>query len=540
MEKSSENKQTFLHGAALLAAAAIVVKLIGAPFKIVLKHIIGNAGFSYFNTAYDIYNVLLMISTAGLPVAMSRMIAQADSQGRYNQLRRIFRTALGLFFLLGAAGTVLMCGFPKTLARAIGQENAWYAIAALGPASLLLCLTSAYRGFFQGQGNMRPTSLGQILEALCKLILGLGLSMFLMKAYGDIPLAAGGAILGVSAGALLAALFTGLACGKARARLPRSEDVPLGYGKTARDLLAIAVPITIGAAGLQIINLVDTTLTLHRLQEACGYSEFAASELKGIYNFAQTIFNLPVSLVVPLTVSIIPAITAQMTEGRRDRVRATEESAVRVLDLIIMPCALGLFALARPIMALLGGYQGEELSTAAGLMAVLGISVIFDGMVLLTNAIMQAHGHETLPVINMLVGGLVKVAVNYVLVGNPRIHILGAPVGTLCCFGAISLLNVFSMRKTVDSAPQIARNLARPFLASAVMGALCYGAYWGLAHVTASRILLCMLPLALGVLCYGWIVLKMGILTYEDCILLPKGEKIANFLKIQEKSQENP
>lgn len=535
MEKSQDNKQTFLHGAALLAGATIVVKLIGAPFKIVLKHIIGNAGFSYFNTAYDIYNVLLMISTAGLPVAMSRMIAKADSQGRYNQLRRIFRTALVMFFLLGAVGTVLMCAFPRRLARAIGQNEAWYAIAALGPSSLLLCLTSAFRGFFQGQGNMRPTSLSQVLEASCKLVIGLGLSIFLVRAYGDIPLAAGGAILGVSVGALAAALFTGLSCARAKARLPRSGDIPECYGKTARDLLAIAVPITIGAAGLQIINLIDTTLTLHRLQDACGYSEIAASELKGIYNFAQTIFNLPVSLVVPLTVSIIPAITAQMTGGHPDRVRATEESAVRVLGLIILPCALGLFALARPIMALLGGYQGEELSTAAGLMAILGLSVVANGVVLLTNAIMQAHGHQGLPVLNMLAGGLVKIGVGYVLVGNPRINILGAPVGTLCCFAAIAALNLFAMGKTVDSAPRVLRNLGRPFLASAVMGLLCYGAYRVLAHFVSSRILLCMVPLVLGVLCYGWIVLKMGILTYEDCILLPKGEKIAKILKISEK-----
>ena len=213
---ASDKKQSFLHGAALLAGATAIVKVLGALYKIPLGNIIDDAGFGYFNTAYDIYSVLLMVSTAGLPVAMSRMIAEAGSLGRYGQIRRIYQTALCIFLGLGVAGTVLMTGFCRPLANWMNSPNSWAAIAALGPSALLMCLTSAFRGFFQGQGNMRPTSVSQVLEAVCKLVVGLGLAWFIMKQKNDTALAAGGAILGVTSGCLIATLYMYGAYSRAR------------------------------------------------------------------------------------------------------------------------------------------------------------------------------------------------------------------------------------------------------------------------------------------------------------------------------------
>ena len=166
---SSSKKQNFLHGATLLAAATAIVKLIGAFYKIPLKRIIGDLGYGYFVTAYDIYSVLLMIATAGLPIAMSRMISQAAALGHYNQVRRISATARGLFLSLGIVGTLLMTVFCRQLAAFQNQPDAWAAIGALGPCCLLICVMSTFRGFFQGQSNMLPTSVSQVLEAIVKL-----------------------------------------------------------------------------------------------------------------------------------------------------------------------------------------------------------------------------------------------------------------------------------------------------------------------------------------------------------------------------------
>ena len=203
----SMKKQTFLHGAALLALATAIVKVIGAIYKIPLKMIIGDQGYGYFTTAYDIYSVLLMISTAGLPVAMSRMISQASSLGNYNQVRRIYKTARGIFLVLGVVSTALMMGFCSQLANWLEQPNAEKAILFLGPCALLMGIISTYRGFFQGQGDMRPTSASQVLEAAFKLVVGLGAAFGIMYYTKSIPLAAGGAILGVTVSCAISVVF---------------------------------------------------------------------------------------------------------------------------------------------------------------------------------------------------------------------------------------------------------------------------------------------------------------------------------------------
>ena len=271
-----QKKQNFLQGTALLAMATAIVKVIGALYKIPLNAIIGEQGFGYFNTAYDIYNVLLMISTAGLPVAMSRMISQASSLDHYNQVRRIYHTAQGIFLALGIAGSLLMTVFCRQLAAFQNQPDAWAAIGCLGPCVLLICVMSTYRGFFQGQGNMLPTSVSQVLEAVVKLIVGMGAALAILRMTNEIPLAAGGAILGVTASCLVSAIYLFSRFRKSYALLPRTEEEPRSYRETARGLLAIAIPITFGSAALQLMTMLETKIYMGQLLNL-GYTQSAAS-----------------------------------------------------------------------------------------------------------------------------------------------------------------------------------------------------------------------------------------------------------------------
>ena len=535
---SQQKKQSFLHGAALLAMSTAIVKVIGALYKIPLNAIIGTRGFAYFNTAYDIYSVLLMISTAGLPVALSRMISEANSLNNTRQLKRVYRTAQIIFLALGVAGSLLMTLFCRQLAEFQKQPDAWAAIACLGPSALLVCLISAYRGFFQGQSNMMPTSTSQVLEALCKLLVGLGAAYLLLKTTGQVPLAAGGAILGVTSGCAVAAVYLAFLFRKAyRSMEPGDESLPvLGYGATAKELLSIAVPITIGAAGLQIITMLEVKVYMTQLLNL-GFTQDAADSMKGIYNMAQTIFNMPCAFITPITVSALPAITSSLTLGRHDQVQATEESASRITALISMPCAFGLAVVAKPVMALLGGYTGEDLELAAVLMGVLGLCIIFNSMVMLTNAIMQAHGSVNLPVINMFVGGAVKLAVIWMLTGNADINISGVPVGTVCCYICITALNLFAMNRCIEKPPHMIRNMLKPLIAALLMSAAVLGVYVLLGNVftlesTLGKLMLCGVPVVVGVVVYATAVVMLKAITREDCLLLPKGDKIAKLLKL--------
>ena len=529
---SESKKQNFLQGTALLAMATAIVKVIGAIYKIPLNAIIGTQGFSYYSTAYEIYNVLLMISTAGLPVAMSRMISQANSLGHTNRIRRIYSTSRAIFLTLGIAGSLLMTLFCRQLAQFQNQPDAWAAIGALGPCVLLICIMSTFRGFFQGHSNMLPTSVSQVLEAVVKLIVGMLAALILLKTTRSVSLAAGGAILGVTVSCLASSVYLfGKFRGAYDALAPSTEE-PDSYAETAKRLLAIAVPITIGSAGLQILTMLETKIYMGQLL-GLGFTQAESDSMKGIYNMCQTIYNMPCAFITPITISIIPAITSHLTLLDHKSARATEESAVRVMGLICMPCAFGLATLAGPVTALLGGYTGENLALSTSLMSIMGFNIIFNAIVLLTNAMMQAHGHAVVPVVNMFVAGILRLGVVYILTGNPNIGIVGTPIGATLCFLCIAVLNVFSMRRVLEDPPAIVKNLIKPFVAAAIMGGFVRGTLYLLQTLgIASRLILCGLPIAVGVAVYAVAAIVLKAITREDCLLLPKGAKIAKMLRL--------
>ena len=527
-------KQTFLHGAALLAMATAIVKIVGAFYKIPLKMIIGDQGFSYFNTAYNIYAVLLMISTAGLPIAMSRMISQASSTGHYNQVRRVYATARGIFLGLGVVSSALMMGFAHQLAAFQKQPDAWVAIFCLGPCALLMCVMSTYRGFFQGQGNMRPTSNSQIFEAFIKLLVGLALALVIMKMTNSVAYAAGGAILGVTVSCLASAVYLAFQQKPAYKDLPVTTDKPSSYKSTARELLAIAVPITIGSAGLQVLTLIETNLYMGQLLTAGGMSQKTADITKGIYDMCFTVFNMPCSFMVPITTSVLPAITAMLSTGNISGAKATEESAARITGLLSLPCGVGLAVLAGPVMSLLGGYTGESAELAGRILSILGINIFFYGLIQYTNVVLQSHGYAHIPVINTLLCGGMKLAVVYILVGNPQIGIAGAPIGMLLCYVCIGILNLVAIAKVVPHKPKILQNILRPVLPAAIMGAAVWGVKKALMLLPfgQSRVVLCGVGVGVGVIVYAICIVVFKAIRREDCLLLPKGDKISKILRL--------
>ena len=541
-------KQTFLGGAAVLALSTAIVKIIGALYKIPIKAVIGADGFGYFNSAYDIYNVLLMIATTGLPVAMSRMVSEANALHNDSQIRRIYDVSKRVFVLIGTVGTVLMAALCIPLSDLIGQRNAWFPILCLSPAVLLICLSSVNRGFFQGQGDMRPTSISQVLEAICKLVVGLGLAfgiMWFFRSGGldtDTPSdalssahswAAGGAIIGVTLGCGLAATYLYSRVRRTDAYAARGGGETKSMRETTKELLRIAIPITIGSAGLQLINLGDTAVYMWRLKEAAGFSQAAADNIKGIYNFCQTIFNLPCAFITPIVVAAIPALTEKITTHDREGERTIMESALRVMALIAMPCAIGLSVLSGPVYALLSrGADAAEVASATPLLSILAICVIFNCIVLVTNGIMQSHGHVTIPVVHMFIGGLIKMTLSFILVGIPEINLMGAATSTLVCYITITILNLFAMARK-GYAVNVLRTMLKPLIAALCMGAAAFGAKLGLEMLGLRNLFVVAGAILAAVIVYVVLALLLRIVTREDCTLLPKGEKIAKILKVR-------
>ena len=542
----TQKQNSFFGGAAILAAGILIVKLIGMFYKIPLINIIGEAGAADFNNAYNIYAVLLTVSTAGLPVAVSKLVSEANALDRRNQVRRTFRLALVLFLALGLVSFLVMFFRADTLAGMMNDSKAAAGIRALAPAVVCVGCLAALRGYSQGHSNMAPTSVSQIIEALCKLVVGLGLAFWLVKQGKDPDVAAAGAITGVTVGTVVALAYMVLDFLLSRGREDtRGTDRPDSAGSILVNILKIAVPITLSSSMVGIVTVIDSSLVQGQLQSALDLTEQASRTLYGNYSGALNIYNLPTSLMAAITASVIPAVSAAL--ARRDRRGAARitGSALRITALLSFPMGVGLFVLGTPIIRLL--FPSLNVEVAGPLLSTLGIATPFVCMVLVCNSVLQAHGFINLPVIVMVLGGIVKIVNNYNLVG--AIGIAGAPVGNILCFGLALVLDLVVITRVIPNRPRLLPIFVKPAIASAIMGEAAWAVYGLLSRVlTAEQVneagetirvvsrmgnaLGIFLAIAVAGVVYLVLVVAIRAISKDDLALMPKGDKLARLLRL--------
>jgi len=581
-DSQNPKKGSFFGGAAILAAGSIVVKLIGALYKIPLGNILSNEAFVDFNAAYNIYNFFLTISTAGLPVALSKIISEAHTLGRENQVRRIFSVALRTFLFMGAVSFLMMSVFGGPLSKLIGDPSAIYCVRALSPSVLCVCVMASFRGYYQGHSNMVPTAVSQIIEASCKLVFGLLLARAVLQLFpGEEAvrqrMSAVGAIAGVSIGSVIALFYMFRRFLRDRRRLSRRRytDKPDRDASILSHLLELGVPITLGSAAVSIVTIVDTAIVLDLLEKmyiahpelitdaarqaamaqagtlgADTVELYMAKGLKGIYDKCMAVYNLPSQLMVPVTASVIPAVSACLARRDRRSASKTSESALRIGAMLCLPMGIGLCALAGPIVELL--FPGKMDNAIAGpIMAELGIASIFVCIMLLCNSILQAHGIVSLPMVTVAVGGVVKIVVNYILVGNYDINIKGAPIGTLCCFAAASATDLFFIHRAVPHPPKYSRVFVKPLLASVIMGFAAWSSYgllkkalFGMTlfqrtiegstevvFAASGNAIATLTSILVGVIVYAILILVLRAISPDDLALMPQGDKLGRMLR---------
>ena len=373
------------------------------------------------------------------------------------------------------------------------------------------------------------TRLAARLREAGKLVIGLALCLVLLHRGADSSLCAAGAIAGVTAGSLLS--LTVLTVFLLRRRDRAAVDVPPARSAVLRELLTAGIPITLGAAGMSLITLLDQALVMSTLQNTLGYTEAAATALYGEYTFGMTLFALPPSFIYPVTVSLVPDISAALARGDRPAAGRSAAAALKLTTLIALPTGAGLSVLAGPILRLLYPAVPDTAAAAAYHLTILGIACIFVCLMVATNGVLQAYGKEYIPVVTLLCGGILKIITNYLMVGDPATNVRGAPVSTLYCYGLIVVLNLIAIARCVPERPSYLRLFARPVLITAVMALAARSSYGLLARSLPER--WAVLPaIAVAVVVYGVLVLALGAVTRQDVLDLPKGEKIARMLHL--------
>ena len=539
-----EKKSTFFGGAAILAAGIAIVKLIGALYKIPLFNIIGDEGTGHFNNAYVIYNLLLMVSTAGLPVALSKSISEASTLGKRNQVHRTFSVALAAFFVLGTISFAVMFALAQPLADLQGDGAAVQAVRAIAPACFFVCVLSTFRGYAQGHGNMVPTAVSQIIEALGKLTIGLALAWLLVRAGASSADAAAGAIFGVTCGAGICLIYLIVDhIHRRRSEPGRPTDVPEAPGTIFKRLLVIAVPITLCSSVTPITSWLDTAQVQNILRDVMNAQPaqwYEAQKLLdptvvdpvvaayGAYQKAITIYNLPSSFMVAITASVIPAISACRAKRDFQGAGRIAESSMRVGMLLALPAGIGLSVLASPVMHFV--YRSDtDYTIADPSMMILGIASIFVCVMLVCSSVLQASGFVNLPIVIMVAGCAAKLIVNNFMVRH--VGAVGAAVGTLVCYVIVAVLELLLIKRVIPSPPEYTRVFAKPMVAAGVMGMAVWAAY-GLVSRFMGNTLSTMAAICVGVVVYAVLVVVLKAISREDLSLMPKGDKIARLLRL--------
>lgn len=584
-EKAAKS-QSLLNGAFVLVVATVLVKVIGALFKIPLSMLIGEVGRGYFNTAYEIYTPLYSISMAGLPIAVSRMVAKERSLGHFRDVRLIRRVATRLFLITGAVGTVLMLlvAYPYTKYVVGYTENIW-CVLAIAPSIFFCCCMSTFRGYYEGMQNMMPTAISQVIEAVSKLGIGLAVTYIFLETQlkrfengqsimGVVyenradalaalyPYAAATAVLGVTIGTVLGFIFLFIRH-KVKGDGITKEDLmnspkPEDSKNISKILIRTALPMAVGSLILNVTNLIDSATIQNRLAYAVEkapevikgmYSSYLLKEgiadeqivkyLYGVYGETLDFKNLVPTITMTLGISAIPIISAAWAKHENKTIKTTIESVIRVTMLISLPVGFGLAAVSKNLLGMF--YGSSAAAIGAPILAVYGFSIFLFAVSSPITNMLQALGRTDIPLKSLCVGAVVKIILNYTLIGNPNININGAPIGSIACYVIVVGINLFSIIKISGVRINFGSVFVKPLVCSGISAAVAFATVLVFSKVLANvgdpegmlngNSIALVIAVAAAVLVYVIALLFLKAISRDDLEMIPKGEKIAKKLE---------
>ncbi|TYP50868.1 putative polysaccharide biosynthesis protein [Thermosediminibacter litoriperuensis] len=526
----TEKRNSFLKGAIILTAAGFLVKILGAVYRIPLAMMIKDEGMGLYQMAYPIYVTLLSVSTAGLPTAISKMVAGDVAVKRYRNAHRVFKVSLVVLTLVGAVLTVFLMLSARVLSeKVLGNPKAFYPLISISPAIFFVSIMSSFRGFFQGLQDMTPSAVSQVIEQVGRVVTVFVLATLLLPR--GVEYAAAGAAFGPVVGSL-AGLLLLMAVYRRRKRdlfdsLRAGSDAVLENPvHIAWRLFAFAIPITLGGLIIPVMNLADAAIVTRRLQDA-GFSVIRATELYGqLTGMAAPLINLPAVMTMSMAASLVPAVSEAVALKNARMVAARAETGVRVTFIFALPAAMGLFVLAEPVSVLL--YKNPQ----AGIpLSILSWGIIFLALQQTTTGLLQGVGKTAIPVRNLAVGAVFKVFINYTLTAVPGINIKGAALGTVVGYLVSSLLNFVSAMKWTGMALDLNRMIVKPSLATAVMGGAVYYCYEAMRAAGAGNSAATLASVGLGAFIYPLLLLAAGGLGEEELSLIPGGSRIIRWLQ---------
>ncbi len=460
-------KKDFLKGAALLAVSGLICKVLGAIYRVPLANTIGTEGMGSYQMAYPIYSLLVVVSSAGVPVAVSKMVSEECARGSFRGANEVFAVSLFSLLFVGAASSLLLFFAAEPVASAMGNMSAAFSLKMLAPSLVFVAASSAYRGYLQGRQLMGATAVSQITEQLVRLTIGLYIARMWMPrgaAYGS-----GGALLGVTLSELAGLATIMFYCALKRREFSFEWRADRDRVKTiAKKLFKLAFPVTLGACATAAVSAIDSAVVVRALASSGVSSASAAAQYGLLSGFVQPIVNMPAVLFSALAMSIVPALSSDLALNRTGEAARHAGMAYKTAVILGLPCAAGLFILSSPILhSMFSNLKADELYTAASLLKILAPAVFFMAISAVSAGILQGAGKTVYPVLSMLLGSAVKLFLGLRLIR--AVGITGAAWGTFVCFLISASVNTLLVIKHSGVRIKVLPILASPALSAAGM-----------------------------------------------------------------------
>lgn len=543
---SGKRSGEFVKQAGILAAAGIIVRLIGILYRSPLVAVIGDEGNGYYNTAYNIYTIILLVSSYSIPSAISKVIAARLAVKEYENAHRIFTCSFYYVIIAGGLGS-LLCFFG---AEWLVGENSAVVLRVFAPTIFLSGILGVFRGYFQAHRSMTQTSLSQILEQILNAVVSILAALLFMNLVANADTTtkaiygAMGSAVGTGSGVLIALLFMWLVYRlnskgfKKRRAFDKKENL-LGYGAIFKIIFAMVTPVILSTF---IYNL-NTTINLKVYQEIMqnvnGFTEEAATTAYGLFSGkAMQIINIPIALASAMSAAIIPSIAGTFERKEKKETQKRVARAIQVTMLISIPCAVGLFVLAKPVVLLLYP-QKASVDMVAALIRVLSVGVVLYGLSTLTNAVLQGTGKVNAPVWHAGIALMIQTAVLVGLLLGTNLDLYSMCIATLVYAFIVCLLNAFSVRRHLDYKQEVLKTFVLPCVAAFWMGLFCFATYFGMSmlirlvtgdssmEITGMWNVLCILvALPISAIVYFALVMKLGAVGENELKDLPMGGKL--------------
>lgn len=535
--------------AGILAMASMIVRVIGLLYRAPLTAIIGDEGNGYYGTAYNIYTIILMVSSYSMPSAISKLMAQKLAVGEYRNANRVFRCALTYGVLVGLVGSgLLFFG-----ARFLVPDVAVCVLQVFAPTVFLFGILGSMRGYFQARGSMVQTSVSQILEQLANAVVSIAAAWLLMQtAVGADPtrraqLGAMGSALGTGAGVLIALLFM-VFCFRRSKEGRKAEILSDATGKEEkyrtflRDTVLVITPFMLSGVIMNLTTSLNQTIYMRMLIDLKGEGETATTTLYGIFsNKAVVISNIPISIATAVSSAIIPGISAAY--ARRDEAGARRQvgNAIRITSIIAIPSAVGLAVLARPITMLMFP-QMESLELASSLLSLLAVTVIFYSISTITNAALQSIGRMNLPLVSAGIALVVQTVVLVLLLLFTDLDVRALVLVSILYSVMIFTVNQYYLRRFLGIRQDVRRDYLQPLVCAALMGAAAKAVYY-LVSMAAEpmgnlpkgfyfrNLAATAAALLAAVLVYGYTMVRSGTIRRKDLLSMPKGQSLVRLME---------